>query len=310
MGSDEPVSPATRVERFFDAPNVDYAAGVASAVSALATSGGYIYAAIYHPTEASAALVVAGMLALVLSAAIALLSISHSQKIRKIRRLSTTIDRMKVESETTVKNHVVSSENLNVIFSEFAKGLAEGNVRRGAHFGVFVNRVKAIFDRNSTSGKCAVCIKLLKFDHALPEFDGPYLWTAKRDDISSIARSKIDHQPRLRRYAPDENKAFSDIMSRQQGKDHFACNDLRAMGESYFNSNVRWPEFYNAVLVVPIKPCREEASQSTVGFLCVDSLDGIFSEDVAVPTLLLIAEILYRHIRNFPDSDDQEHPTG
>jgi hypothetical protein len=205
---------------------------------------------------------------------------------------------------------VTSAKNLNAIFSEFAKGLTEAGVKRSAHFGLFVNRVKEIADSLSTSGQSAVCIKLLKVEHDLPRFGGPYLWTAKRDDISSIERSKTDHQPELRRYAPDENKAFSDIMSRQCAQDFFASNDLRAMGTPYFNSNRRWNDFYNAVVVVPIKPCREDVARSAIGFLCVDSLHGTFREDVVVPTLVLVAEILYRHIRNFPDSDEREHPTG
>ena len=298
------------MERLFDAPNVDFAGGVISITSALAAAGGYIYAAIYHPSEASAALVVAGFLSIITMAAIAVLSIAYSQKIRKIRRLSAALGQARSETEAANRNHVASAENLNVIFSEFAKGLTNGDELHTPHYGLFVNRVKDIADRLSSSGQSAACIKLLKFEHTLAQFDGPYLWTAKRDDISSIDRSKIDHQPGLRRYAPDENKAFSDIMSRRSARGYFASNDLQAMGNEYFNSNLRWRAFYNAAVVVPIKPCREDASRSAIGFLCVDSLHGTFREDVAVPTLVLIAEILYRHIRNFPDFDEHEHPTG
>lgn len=152
-----------------------------------------------------------------------------------------------------------------------------------------------IFDKLSSSGQSAVCIKLLKYNHDLDGFNGPYLWTAKRDDISALAREKIDHIPRLRRYAPDENKAFSDIMSRTTSRDYFFCNDLQAMRE-YFNTNPHWRDFYNAVVVVPIKPCRRDVQNSTIGFLCVDSLHGRMIEEMAVSALVLIAEILYLHI--------------
>jgi hypothetical protein len=94
-------------------------------------------------------------------------------------------------------------------------------------------------------------------------------------------------------------------MSHGCEKGYFASNDLQQM-KGYFNSHSSWRDFYNATVVVPIKPCREDAAKTLMGFLCVDSKHGIFSEDVVAATLVLVAEILYRYIRSFPEIEERE----
>lgn len=291
--------------RYFDPEHVGYASSVITLVTAFATAGATLYTAFAQP-NVDVALYTAALLSFVLLVVIAFLAFVHSHKLRKIRRLSADVSSLTHSRDEAIKTCVVTAQNVNAIFSEFAEGLLDDSEHRTAHLGMYVNRTKAIFDRLSTSGQSAVCIKALKFDHGLSGFDGPYIWTAKRDDISSIDRSKVDHSPRLSRYAPHENKAFSDIMGRSSGKGFFASNNLQAMGSDYFNSNPNWRQFYNSAVVVPIKPCRDDVLLSTIGFLCVDSLCGTFTEEIAVAVLVLIAEILYLQIKEFTDLAERE----
>jgi len=289
----------TPFERVFKPELVDFAGGIVAIFTGLASIAAYIYSAIENPTDASVALITIGVLSLVLCAGIAGLAFAYAQKVRKVRKLSNSETQLRNRLDKERRNLVVSVESLSTIFGEFSEQ-QDLHGDRSPHLGLFVNNVKAIFDRLSDSGQSAVCIKLLEHDHERSESDGPYVWTAKRDDTSLLRRGKTDERPDLELYAPDNNKAFSDIMSRNVGKDWFFSNNLRAMS-NYFNSNPHWRDFYNAAVVVPIKPCRADVLKSAIGFLCVDSLHGTFNEDVAVAILMLVAEMLYRHLQNLAD---------
>src|SRR6185437_4678095 len=109
------------------------------------------------------------------------LAIVFAQKVRKIKHLSVEIEALKSDAASTRANHLVSMENINSIFGEFALRLNAAGLRRTPHLGLFVSHTKAIFDTISTSGQCAVSIKLLVEGHSRSDIRGPYIWTAKRD---------------------------------------------------------------------------------------------------------------------------------
>jgi hypothetical protein len=189
----------TRLEKLTDPVAIDYAGGIVGIVTSFATAGGYIYTALVKPNDTSAILVISGILAVVLTFGIAILSLSYSKKVRKIRRLEEAKNAAIRAYDKALNDQASAAKNLNVIFSEFARGVARADTHRTVNLNTFANHVQAMMDRYSSSGQSAVCIKLINNEHQIPQFKGPYLWTAARDDLSSLQRSKTDDQPQLKR---------------------------------------------------------------------------------------------------------------
>lgn len=158
--------------------------------------------------------------------------------------------------------------------------------------GLWVNQLKSTFDQYSSSGQCAVSIKLFEAERD----SSRKLKTAVRDDVSKLIRSRTDRSPRLSLYDANENTAFVEIMSPAH-EDWFICNDLAALGDAYQNSNPRWHRYYNSTIVAPIKPVNGDVNKTTVGFICVDSKKGIFDQDVSVLTLVFFCNLLYDHLQ-------------
>lgn len=170
---------------------------------------------------------------------------------------------------------------------------------------LFANCIRTIFAPLSSSGQCAVSIKLLL------QQDLTIVRTATRDDLSGPIRRRIDSSHELRQYPINGNTAFSDIVTRANGKDYFFCNDLNALGDNYVNSNRAWQDYYNAAIVFPLKWPDSDTDEDSnlIGFLCIDSKNGTFTEEICLPILSLISRIMYYHLELFIE-DQEPEPDG
>jgi hypothetical protein len=95
----------------------------------------------------------------------------------------------------------------------------------------------------------------------------PWIITVYRDDDRHPNQLVSDIL-----YSIDGNTAFANIIKNQQAS--FCSNDLGSL-DGYLNENPIWMEFYNSVLVVPIRYQTDAiGAYQYMGLLSADSLNA------------------------------------
>jgi hypothetical protein len=114
--------------------------------------------------------------------------------------------------------------------------------------------------------------------------------TKARDELMhNNTRRQIDEH--LKSYPYTDNSAFKEIIDGHQ-QSHFVCNDLKGT-PGYKSTHKGYEKLYNAVLVLPISNQENPSAigvDSTLGFVCVDSLFAIFDPEVHPRVLKLFAQ--------------------
>lgn len=129
-----------------------------------------------------------------------------------------------------------------------------------------------------TSNESHVCLK---------EFDGQQVYLVARDK-PPVQYVRYEGKPSS--YPVVENTALHAVGI--LNKEYFVSNNL-GTEEKYDNSNNDWKKFYNATAVIGYPINRVQ--QNTVGFLCVDNLEGGFDEESTIVILTTFARF-HHHI--------------
>lgn len=170
---------------------------------------------------------------------------------------------------------------------------------RGCEFlNKLLTHTKEIFDVH-TGHVCSVCIKIFsKHDAYSPHRankEAPsqhVVRTLLRDSASSTERKAAADQDMVK-YPYFENTAFSEIMHPSGVSNFWFSNDLAALRESYKNGHSSWRTYYNATAVIGIRAPTGGGSDYTIGFLCVDNLNGGFDDQQTKYILGTMANTLY-----------------
>lgn len=174
----------------------------------------------------------------------------------------------------------------------------------------FVDNLKTLFD-SLTGQSNAVCIKLVRteFVQVQPEArTGEASPPSARETVKTVRtlyrdtmsnRLRRENDIRLAKFVATANSAFARILSGDTKDYYFLSNDLHS-DTTYVNTNPRWREFYNAVLVCPIRienfsdPQVAGADKYiTYGFICVDSLKSFYRTDVELEILQAFSDMYF-----------------
>ena len=162
----------------------------------------------------------------------------------------------------------------------------------------------------SYTGKtCAASIKALSGsaseklqldpDAPQPAAGASTVFTLARDGQSRQERGDVDDDGSpLANYAYSLNTAFKSIMHSPDLGGYFFGNSLTSMPPGkYTNARPEWWKHYDNVAVACLKnPCRTSVERA-IGFVCIDSKDGKFDDQVCRQILECIASVLYYSIR-------------
>jgi hypothetical protein len=157
-----------------------------------------------------------------------------------------------------------------------------------------------------TQRECAVSIKLLVPSKA--NKDEPEIKTYLRDAKSHLMRKNL-YDPDGR-YPYQEHSPFVDIISGSSGRDYYLCNDLRKAANegSYRNGNKRWRKLYNATVIVPIEEPGTVSRENLLGFLCVDSINAKFDEEVSLYLARIIANTVFYVVHSLSVFENRQVP--
>ena len=157
-----------------------------------------------------------------------------------------------------------------------------------------------------TDHPCAISIKLL-----VPTTGSltPAVRTYLRDRKSALSRRGLyDSQP----YPMEHHSPFLEIISGRTGNDFYLENDLRkaAASDRYRNGNPHWKRLYNSTVIVPIREPNVRTSENIVGFLCVDSLNAKFDEQVCLIISNIVANTVFYVISSLSQLEDRRSRQG
>ncbi len=161
-----------------------------------------------------------------------------------------------------------------------------------------------------TNQNNSVCIKIFRTEYFKRHPD------PKCNDIENAATDEIvysvktyfrdtrsysrrhENDIRLEKYNAMSNSAFAHILS-DDTKDFFYFNNDLESDRTYINTNARWREFYNSVMVSPIRIENFSRDRSDphaeryriFGFLCADSLKSQYRREVELHFLHAFADL-------------------
>lgn len=266
------------------------------------------------PTLASIgdALKLNAALSVLLFASLWIVCFFYSKRARTVRDKTVALELLKAEKSKLEQNSSLICNTFQSIAKEqyeYCSSLYRGNAGSAAEtMATFKSHLESTLSRTAeifslfTAHPSAACIKIFKDGSDQRELPGAeslgqrpmqFVSTLRRDLKSKTNRKSVDSSPACRSYRYHLNTAFKEIVDDTRKPDHFVCDDLYALGEDYQNENKAWPSFYNAALVVPIKPPGSPAHEVCMGFLCVDNMKGGFEIEEAIYMMEEIAVMIY-----------------
>ncbi|HAH09858.1 MAG TPA: hypothetical protein DCL54_11375 [Alphaproteobacteria bacterium] len=184
------------------------------------------------------------------------------------------------------------------------KGKFHDKLRSFLMFNIyFLDNTKFLFE-TLTGESCSVCLKFLDVPDSAPSGRAELnegtlrelrVRTFMRDSSSVRARRETDL--RIDSIPARGNTAFDTILNGESQDNFYLCNDL-VSDKRYINANMRWKEFYNATLVVPVRIERENG-YTVIGFLCIDSKIARFDQERCLEMASAIADLYYTIVHSF-----------
>lgn len=152
-----------------------------------------------------------------------------------------------------------------------------------------LNHFKELFSQY-TGNSCSVSVKILSYAGSNNE----EIYTLSRDSVSASERSQVDLN--LPEYSYHDNTAFEYVVNQNSRYSFFLCNNLLKLEEqqAYKNKNPYWKDYYNATLVASISPYDNPKLNQTIGFICVDNMEGGFDEDFCAQVILNFGKELFQ----------------
>lgn len=239
---------------------------------------------------------------------LAFLGFFYSKRARTIRDKTVLIEVLREKNSTLEGNSVLICNYFQAIAKEhyqYCSFLYTANPNKDQVMAALNGYIDAVLINTSlifslySHGPCAACLKLFtdgSQELAVGSFGLPpmqYVKTMRRDAISRINRQSIDESPACKSYKYQLNTAFAHIVDIVDAPDYFASDDLIALGDAYKNENKQWSSFYNAAIVVPVKPPGRSAHEICTGFLCVDNMQGGLCTDEAKYMMEEVAVMIY-----------------
>lgn len=230
---------------------------------------------------------------------------SFSKIVNELKHISKlNIDFVNKAIDVTGKSYEIlkSLEDASIIDDEYLeKEITKSHKEYGVRLYDIYKRYTSNFLRHLTE-MMNQYISLKKYNVTVSStiklFDKPLIDMTERTDITVYTAfrdlatyEKDEREVGKKRYTIDGNVDFSMCLNKEQ----YINNNIEKNDSSYANENTQFYEYYNCVVVVPIRIKWQENNFSTFGYLCCDCMNNsdaeIFGKEAA--QLLFSAARIY-----------------